>query len=238
MARLKVLVAGFGPFPGAAKNPSGQLALLVARSRRVAASGAKIIGAIIPTVYQEVFSTFTDVLKIEKPDAVLLFGLAGSRPFMRIETRAMNVVSSLHPDAAGEKSVNHSLVAGSPQILNARAPVHHLLKVARGTGAEAKLSVNAGRYICNAAFFHALDAARKTGEPKLVAFVHIPWPRGRRPLRPQNRKGNHPPFETLRRAGEEILLALVAAVRKDLFAAKHETKDKSDSREDGACDQQ
>jgi pyroglutamyl-peptidase len=65
MARLKVLVAGFGPFPGAAKNPSGQLALMVVRSRRVAASGAKIIGAIIPTVYQEVFSTFTDVLKPE-----------------------------------------------------------------------------------------------------------------------------------------------------------------------------
>ena len=103
MARLKVLVAGFGPFPGAAKNPSGQLALAVARSRRAAASGAKIIGAVIPTVYQEVFSTLADVLKAERPDAVLMFGLAGSTPFMRIETRAMNIASSLYPDAAGEK---------------------------------------------------------------------------------------------------------------------------------------
>jgi pyroglutamyl-peptidase len=238
MARLKVLVAGFGPFPSAAKNPSGQLALMVARSRRVAASGAKLIGAVIPTVYQEVFSTFTDVLKIEKPDVVLLFGLAGSTPFMRIETRAMNVVSSVYPDAAGGKPADHSLVAGSPQSLNVRAPVHRLLKVARGTGAEAKLSVNAGRYICNAAFFHVLDAARKTDMPKLVAFVHIPWPRGRRPRRPKNRKSDHPPFEVLRRAGEEILLALIAAARKDLFAAKHETKDKPDSRENGAGNQQ
>ncbi len=215
MATLKVLVAGFGPFPGAAKNPSGQLALTVARSRRVAASGAKIIGAVIPTVYQQVFSTFSDVLKIEKPDAVLLFGLAGRTPFMRIENRAMNVASSLHPDQAGEKPTDHSLVAGSPQILNARAPVRHLLKVARGIGAEAKLSVNAGRYICNAAFFHALNAARKTDGPKLVAFVHIPWPRGRRPRRPNTQKSRSPSFEILRRAGDEILLALIAAARKD-----------------------
>jgi pyroglutamyl-peptidase len=221
MARLKVLVAGFGPFPGAAKNPSGQLALHVARSRRIAASDAKVIGAVIPTVYQEVFSTFSDVLKAEKPDAVLIFGLAGSTSFMRIETRAMNVASSVYPDQAGEKPADHALIAGSPQILNARAPVHCLLRAAHETGAKAKLSVNAGRYICNAAFFLTLDAARKTGAPKLAAFVHIPWPRGRRPRKPSTQKNRRPSFEILRRAGEEILLALIAAARKDLSAAKH-----------------
>jgi pyroglutamyl-peptidase len=215
MARLKVLVAGFGPFPGAAKNPSGRLALTLARSRRVASSGAKIVGAVIPTVYQEVFSTFTEMMKAEKPDVVLMFGLAGSAPFMRIETRAMNVASSIYPDASGDKPADHALVAGSPRILNARAPVNRLLAAARTAGAEAKLSANAGRYICNAAFFHTLDAARKTGEPKLVAFVHIPWPRGRRPRKPSTQKNRPPSFEILRRAGEEILLALIAAGRKD-----------------------
>ena len=44
MARLKVLVAGFGPFPGAAQNPSGQLARTVAHSRRAASGGTEIIG--------------------------------------------------------------------------------------------------------------------------------------------------------------------------------------------------
>lgn len=238
MARLKVLVAGFGPFPGAAKNPSGQLALTIAHSRRAASRGAKIIGAVIPTAYQEVFSTLADVLKAEKPDVVLMFGLAGSTPFMRIETRAMNVASNIYPDATGEKPADHSLVAGSPQILNARAPVHRLFLAARRTGAKAKLSVNAGRYICNAAFFHALDTARKTRTPKLVAFVHIPWPRGRRPRKPNTQKSQSSSLEILNRTGEEILLALIAVAQKDLFAAKHEPKDKSDSREDAARDQQ
>jgi pyroglutamyl-peptidase len=213
MARLKVLVAGFGPFPGAAKNPSGQLALAVAHSKRAASNGAKIIGAVIPTIYREVFSTLSDVLEAEKPDIVLMFGLAGLTPLMRIETRAANVASNIHPDAAGEKPVKHSLAAGSPQFLRARAPVQHLLAAARGTGAKAKLSANAGRYICNAAFFQVLDIARKTDTPKLVAFVHIPWPRERRPRKPRMRKNLPPSAKTLNRAGEEILLALIAAAR-------------------------
>jgi pyroglutamyl-peptidase len=211
MARLKVLVAGFGPFPGAAKNPSGQLALDVANSRRAASTGAKIVGAVIPTVYQESFSTLSHLLKAEKPDAVLMFGLAGSTPFMRIETRAANVASSIHPDAAGKKLAYHLLVAGSPQILNARAPVQRLLAAARKAGVRARLSVDAGSYICNAAFFHCLDTARRTGAPKWIAFVHIPWPRSRRPRKARRQKIKPPSIKALNRAAEEILLALIAA---------------------------
>jgi pyroglutamyl-peptidase len=217
MARLKVLVAGFGPFPGAAQNPSGHLARTVAHSRRAGATGAEIIATVIPTVYGEVSSMLSHALKAEKPDAVLMFGLAGSTPFMRIETRAANVASGIHPDAAGKKPVHHSLIAGSPQFLYARAPVRALLAAARGAGAKAKLSVDAGRYICNAAFFHILDAARKTHAPKWVAFVHIPWPHGRHACTPRRRKSRCPSIGILNRAGEEILLALIAATRKDFI---------------------
>jgi hypothetical protein len=68
--------------------------------------------------------------------------------------------------------------------------------------------------------------------------VHIPWPRGRRPRKPNTQKSQPSSLEILNRAGEEILLALIAVAKKDLLAAKHETKDKSDSREDAARDQQ
>jgi pyroglutamyl-peptidase len=149
-----------------------------------------------------------------------MFGLAGSTPFMRIETRAANVASGVHPDAAGKKPAHPSLVAGGPQFLNARAPVHRLLAAARGAGVRAKLSVNAGGYICNAAFFHALNAAQRIDAPKWVAFVHIPWPRSRRPRKSRTRKSRLPSIEILARAGEEILLALIAAARNDSFAAQ------------------
>ena len=52
----KILVAGFGPFAGAPKNPSSELAARVASSRQIASRGVGIHYVIIPTEYKEVFS--------------------------------------------------------------------------------------------------------------------------------------------------------------------------------------
>jgi len=212
MAKLKILVAGFGPFAGVPNNPSGELAVRVASSRRIASSGVRIHSTVIPTVYEEVFSTLSRLLKAEEPDAVLMFGLAGSTPFLRIETRATNVASSVYPDATGEKLAHHSLISGAPQFLSVRAPARRLLHAAQSSGVKAKLSIDAGSYICNAAFFQCLDIARHSSEPPLVTFVHIPWPRGSR-RRKAGRRDLRPKMEALARAGEAILLALVSALR-------------------------
>ena len=213
MAPLKVLVAGFGPFPGVAKNPSGKLALDVAHSKRAAATGAKITGIVIPTVYRDVFSILSRVLATEKPDAILLFGVAGSTPYLRIETRAVNAASRLHADAAGEKPARRALSADSPPILRVRGPARRLLAAARSADVPARLSIDAGRYICNAALFHCLDTRRQTGTPKLVAFVHIPRSRGRK-RRKTGRRSRSPTWASLQRAGEAILLALIAALHQ------------------------
>jgi pyroglutamyl-peptidase len=212
MPTPKVLVAGFGPFPGAPRNPSGELARNIAHSKRAARTGAKIVGIVIPTVYKEVFSTLSRALKTERPDIVLLFGLAGGTPWMQIETRAANIIG-IHPDAAAEKPSDRSLIPGGMPFLNARAPAQRLVAAARKASVTARLSADAGRYICNAAFFHALHSAQKTGAPKLVAFVHIPSPRGRRPGKRRTRKIAPPSFAALQRAGEEVLLTLIAAAR-------------------------
>jgi pyroglutamyl-peptidase len=210
MAKPKVLVAGFGPFPGAAKNPSGMLARNLARSRRIAANRMKVAAVVIPTVYREVSAILSRLLQVEKPDIVLMFGLAGDMPWARIEMRAANAVSPVHPDAAGEKPQERTLIAGAPATLAIRAPARRLLAAARMAGVKTKLSIDAGGYICNAAFFQALEAARKTGTPKRVAFVHIPWPRGWGPGKVQKIGAAPPSLKALNRLAEEILRALIA----------------------------
>ena len=212
MAPPKIVVAGFGPFAGAPKNPSSELAARVATSRRVASTGVRIHYVIIPTEYQEVFSILPRLLKDEKPDAVLLFGLAGSTPFVRIETKAVNVASSVYPDAAGKTLKQHTLVSGAPHILPVRGPRHRLLHAALNTGTNSRLSVSAGRYICNAAFFVSLDMARQGNRPQFVSFVHIPWPRGRA-RRQAARRDRRPTMQMLVHAGEAILLALISGLR-------------------------
>jgi pyroglutamyl-peptidase len=208
----RILIAGFGPFPGAAVNPSGRLVLDLARSPKVA-DRAILTATVIPTIYEEVFARLSHLLSREKPDGVLLFGLAGTASGMRIETRAVNFAARVYPDAAGQYPKNHNLVAEAPSFLRTRAPVQRFLAAARIWDPAAQLSINAGSYICNAALFHCLDVERRTRAPKLVAFVHIPFPRERRSRKYRAANATPPQYATLLRAAEGILSAAIAALR-------------------------
>jgi pyroglutamyl-peptidase len=199
MRRPRILVTGFGPFPGVARNPSGELAQALARSSR-AKRAARISALIIPTVYAEIARLPRRAAR-KKPDAILMFGLAGRARKLRVETRGRNRASTKHPDAARKKA-RRVLVPGAPKILKINAPVTALLKAARGTGIAARLSNDAGGYVCNAAIFRMLNAMHGQNAP-LIAFVHIPWPRERAPG-----KQSRPPFTAIRRAAEAMLIAL------------------------------
>jgi pyroglutamyl-peptidase len=75
-------------------------------------------------------------------------------------------------------------------------------------GVRARLSRDAGRYLCNYVYWRGLEASR-SGTP-LVQFVHIP-PVARTPRLPgKKRRVSH---AALVRAAEAILLALLAAHR-------------------------
>lgn len=201
MKRPKILVVGFGPFPGAPMNPSTELALSLARSKRAARS-AWIRAMAIPTVYAEI-AKFPALIAKEKPNAVLMFGLARRARILRIETRGKNRASLVHLDAAGRKG-KRVLVPRAAKILPVSAPARALLAAARAAGVKARLSSDAGDYICNAALFYALHASKRKNTP-LVAFVHIPLPSGR------GKSG--PTMASLQRAAEAILIALAQAAK-------------------------
>ena len=208
---ITVLVAGFGPFPGTPNNPSAALVRALARCRRPALADAHIISVVIPTSYAAVSGEFSDLLGKHDPDAVLLFGLASRTKFMRVERRAVNNTTSVYPDAIGNKVAARRLFPESPAELNVRAPVAALLHAARSAGVDARPSRDAGRYICNAALFAALETARQSGRPKRVAFVHIPRPRAHTY---SPKRCARPSMAALIRAGEAVLVALLADLRR------------------------
>jgi pyrrolidone-carboxylate peptidase len=74
---------------------------------------------------------------------------------------------------------------------------------------DVRTSRDAGGYLCKAAIFHALASAPKK---PLVAFVHIPSPRGRM----KSRAGYisaRPTMAMIQRAAEAILIALARAAK-------------------------
>jgi pyroglutamyl-peptidase len=209
----RVLVAGFGPFPGAPKNPSADLVRALGQRRRPAFAGTRIITAVLPTTYAAVTTELPALLAKSDPDLVLFFGLAGGSRCIRIETRAVNAASVLHPDAVRAKLERRALIQDAPMELMVRAPVRKLIAAARMTGVPVRLSCDAGRYICNAGLFACLDITRRRERPRYIALVHIPPPRLRFPVRSRPRRSS-PTKRALERAGEAILVALIAEARR------------------------
>jgi len=204
---LTVLVTGFGPFPGAPRNPTGALVAKLLRRRRPALADATLIGHVFPTSYAAVDRELPKLLTRYAPDVILMFGLAARRQQLSIETRARNVVSALFPDAARSSGHLASIVAGGPPALPFGPHTSKLVSAARSRGVFAYLSRDAGRYVCNYLCWRAIERG-----PRLAAFVHVPKLRAKVSIR-RNRRCR-PSLDELVRGGEAILVALVAAAHR------------------------
>jgi pyroglutamyl-peptidase len=203
---VRVLITGFGPFPGAPSNPSAALAKALARRRRPALADIERIVHMFATTYASVDRDLPKLFA-QKPDVVLMFGVAGRRRQLCIETRARNAVSLLFPDASGHRPLRGVIKLGGPATLTGNAP---FARLAGAAGAQARLSRDAGNYLCNYLYWRALEQVR--GARPLVQFVHIP-PVSAKPQR-QRRSRKPPTLAQLLRPAEALLIALVAASRR------------------------
>ena len=203
-----ILITGFGPFPGAPFNPTEPLVLELARRRHPAFANVRRVAHIFRVSYEAVDRELPELLEREKPDALVMFGLAGRARHVRVETRARNALSRMVPDARGHLPVTATIVAGAPAALPLRAPAQRLLRAAQAAGVPAALSRDAGHYLCNYLCWRAAEAAR-AGAPRLVAFVHVPGVR-------RAQAGSRRPaltLDDLTTAGEAIVRAAHVAAR-------------------------
>ena len=203
---MRVLITGFGPFPGAPFNPSAALAKALARRRRPALAGIERATHVFATTYASVDRDLPKLLK-QKPDIVLMFGVAGRRHQLCIETQARNAVSLLFPDAGGHRPCHGVIKLHGPPTLTGNAP---FARLAGAAGTKARLSRDAGRYLCNYVYWRALEQVRDARP--LVQFVHIP-PVGTKPL-PRRRSKRPPTLAQLLKPAEALLIALIAASRR------------------------
>jgi pyroglutamyl-peptidase len=201
---VRVLLLGFGPFPGAPFNPSAALVKALARRRRPALALTRRTVHIFATSYAAVDRDLPKLLH-QKPDVVLMFGLAGRRRHLCIETRARNAQSVLFPDASGYRPQRGVIAPGEPTAIRGNAPFAALLGATRGHHVPARLSRDAGRYLCNYAYWRCLQHVN--GRRPLVQFVHIPPVK----IGSQAKLRRGLSFPPLVAAAEALLIAIVAA---------------------------
>lgn len=206
-----VLVTGFGRFPGVPFNPTAGLVARLERSRRAACVGLRMTTHVFATRYPAVDEELPKLIVRERPDAVLLFGVASRAKSIRIELFARNRASVLFPDAGGARPASATIARGLPSWRRGRFPAHRLVAAVRSTGLPACLSRNAGSYLCNYAYWRALETATQAGGPRIVVLVHIP-PVAMK-AKPRQERRAPCSLASMTRASEALLIAILAALR-------------------------
>jgi pyroglutamyl-peptidase len=228
--KLRILITGFGPFPGAPFNPTQPLVARLLRLRRPAFSDVELSGHIFPVTYRDVDRELPDLLATHRPHALLMFGLASRTPHVRIETRARNAVTMLWPDAAHARVRKGSISDGADALMFGPHTAK-LLRAAVATGIDVRPSRNAGSYLCNYLSWRAIEATRAwhdpekwqpvsgqdhagmRNNPRLAAFVHIPLLARGGASQPMG-ASHRITLEELVDAGEAMLMEMVRLTRQ------------------------
>ena len=216
--KLRILITGFEPFPGAPFNPTGPLVARLLRLRRPALSEVELAGHIFPVTYGAVDRELPELLAGYRPQALLMFGLASRTPFLRIETRARNAVTTLWPDAAHTR-VRKGSIAGGADAMMFGPHTKKLLRAADATGIDARASRDAGSYLCNYLSWRAIEATRRENGPRLAAFVHVPLLARDGAMR-RKAAAHRITLDELVDAGEAMLLEMLKLTRQALRQAR------------------
>ena len=208
---MRVLITGFGPFPGAPYNPTMPLVKRLTQLRRPAFDDVELTSHIFRVTYDTVDRELPELIARVHPRALLMFGLAGRTAHLRIETRARNAVTTLVADA-GRRHARKGSIADGADATMFGPHTAKLLRAALATGIDARPSRDAGSYLCNYLSWRAIEAMDKTEGLRLAAFVHVPLiARHGTSLRKGTERIT---LEDLVDAGEALLMEMVKLARR------------------------
>lgn len=168
----RVLVTGFGPFPGVPVNPSAALAEAGVRHLRqhgqVAAEAH-----ILMTDWEAGPQGLVSALNEMRPTHLIMLGVSHRAATLCIETLARNAMESV--DVSGRHPATERIEHGGADIRHSRWPSRQIVRTLRRSGIAAVRSRHAGHYLCNRVLYEALrhreDAA---SDLQCCGFVHIP----------------------------------------------------------------
>jgi pyroglutamyl-peptidase len=175
----KLLITGFGPFPGAPTNPTAALVEGLAAASATEFGASALQAAVLPTDFRRAWPALRRLYQDFQPDVVVHFGLSARATAVMVERQAHRRVDPRKPDAAGHVVKCGYARRPGPDALPVTVPPAAILAALRRAGLPAEISDDAGDYVCNFILYRSLHAARESG--RAVGFIHLP-PEGRASL--------------------------------------------------------
>ena len=169
----RILVTGFGPFPGAPENPTAWLVAQLVADPPCGEGIAAFHAEVLDVEYGLVGPRLSQLGSAFAPDIAIHFGLAAEASGFRLERAARNSHAGARPDNAGRLPPTLRICEG-PDTLPSTLPLDAIAEALTAAGLPVQWSDDAGGYLCNTVFvlsrFHACKGLR----PVMSGFVHVP----------------------------------------------------------------
>ena len=166
-----ILVTGFEPFGGETVNASWEAAQKLEGWRH----GAAVATArVLPCAYDASVKQLISAIETLRPDALLMTGQSARRGVVCVERFAHNLDDASAPDNDGVLRRALRISRAAPDWLEAVAPARIIARAINEAGISARVSKNAGAFVCNHLYFAALQYLRERKSAISAVFVHLP----------------------------------------------------------------
>jgi pyroglutamyl-peptidase len=166
-----ILVTGFEPFGGETVNASWEAAQKLEGWRH----GDTVAAArLLPCAYDSSVKMLISAIETLRPDVLLMTGQAARRGVVSVERFAHNLDDAKAPDNDGAVRRGLRITRAAPDWLEAAAPIRLIARAINEAGIPARMSRNAGAFVCNHLYFGALHYLREKKSAIPAVFVHLP----------------------------------------------------------------
>jgi len=172
-APRRILITGFGPFPGQPDNPSARLVRGLAQKLR-GEPGLESRCLVLKTEYEHGLARFNAAHRAFRPDITICFGVAARDPAIRLEQRAQNQILTGCADSSGFAPAAAQIDPAGPGALSATLPLDQIAAALKAQDLPVRLSDEAGGYLCNFIFYQLMRQIADSDRAEIGGFVHIP----------------------------------------------------------------
>lgn len=175
MATQVAIIAGFEPFAGFDKNPSGDAVAFVQQY----CPGFTTQSLVLPVCCESSWAFVkqaVDKLPQDAQFALVMAGMADKREFIEIERFALNCRDYRIPDNEKHQWTGEEVVEGADTAIRSRPVDQRLLDFLLQKGFNCRISSHAGTFVCNEVYFRALYDWQQDPRCAGIVFVHVPLP--------------------------------------------------------------
>jgi pyroglutamyl-peptidase len=170
-AARTILVTGFEPFGGEAVNASWEAAKQLESWR---CGECVAVARLLPCAYDASVKKLIREVEAIRPAALLMTGQAARRAVICVERFAHNLDDATAPDNDSDLRRALRISRAAPEWLEASASASAIARAMKDAGIPARLSRNAGGFVCNHLYFGALQYLSDKRSAIPAVFIHLP----------------------------------------------------------------